>query len=70
MKDGRRRGRDRPARGLRHRQVKAEAAGLKVMNVADAARWADIVIVLTPDELQATSTSDHLEANMKQGAAL
>jgi ketol-acid reductoisomerase len=49
---------------------KAEAAGLKVMNVADAARWADVVMMLTPDELQADIYKDHLEANMKEGAAL
>ncbi|MGJ3264528.1 MAG: ketol-acid reductoisomerase, partial [Salinarimonas sp.] len=49
---------------------KAEAAGLKVMSVADAARWADVVMMLTPDELQADIYKDHLEANMKQGAAL
>ncbi|WP_029031878.1 ketol-acid reductoisomerase [Salinarimonas rosea] len=49
---------------------KAEAAGLKVMSVADAARWADVVMMLTPDELQADIYAEHLDANMKQGAAL
>jgi ketol-acid reductoisomerase len=33
--------------------VKAEKAGLKVMDVPEAARWADVVMMLTPDELQA-----------------
>ena len=28
-------------------------AGLKVMNAAEAAKWADVIMVLTPDELQA-----------------
>ena len=32
---------------------KAEAAGFKVMTPAEAAKWADIVMVLAPDELQA-----------------
>src|SRR3569832_1632858 len=32
---------------------KAEAAGFKVMNVADAAKWADVMMMVTPDELQA-----------------
>jgi ketol-acid reductoisomerase len=32
---------------------KAEAEGLKVMDVAEAARWADVMMMLTPDELQA-----------------
>ena len=49
---------------------KAEAEGLKVMSVADAAKWADVVMMLTPDELQADIYRDELHANMKQGAAL
>ena len=32
---------------------KAEADGFKVMNVADAAKWADLLMMATPDELQA-----------------
>ena len=31
---------------------KAEQAGLKVMNISDAAEWADVVMILAPDELQ------------------
>jgi ketol-acid reductoisomerase len=49
---------------------KAEKEGLKVMEVADAAKWADIIMMLTPDELQADIYRDHLAANMKRGAAL
>ena len=49
---------------------KAEAAGFKVMNVAEAAKWADVVMMLTPDELQADIYRDDLHDNMKQGAAL
>src|SRR6202048_663167 len=49
---------------------KAEKEGLKVMEVAEAAKWADIIMMLTPDELQADIYKDHLAANMKQGAAL
>jgi len=49
---------------------KAEAAGLAVLSPADAAKWADIVMVLTPDELQAALYRDDLHANMRQGAAL
>ena len=49
---------------------KAEAEGIKVMTVADAAKWADIVMMLTPDELQAEIYRDQLAPNMKQGAAL
>ena len=36
---------------------KAEAAGLKVMTPAEAAKWADVVMMLTPDELQAEITA-------------
>jgi ketol-acid reductoisomerase len=49
---------------------KAEAEGLKVMEVAEAAKWADVIMMLTPDELQGDIYRDHLHANMKNGAAL
>jgi ketol-acid reductoisomerase len=49
---------------------KAEGAGFEVMSPADAAKWADVVMVLTPDELQADLYRDHLGPNMKQGAAI
>ncbi|MDF2116678.1 ketol-acid reductoisomerase [Roseiarcaceae bacterium H3SJ34-1] len=49
---------------------KAEGEGLKVMEVAEAAKWADVVMMLTPDELQADIYRNDLEANMKPGAAL
>jgi ketol-acid reductoisomerase len=50
--------------------AKAEAEGLTVMPVADAAKWADVVMILTPDELQRDIYNEHLKDNMKQGAAL
>ncbi len=40
------------------------------MEVAEAARWADVMMMLTPDELQADIYTAHLAGNMKQGAAL
>ena len=49
---------------------KAEGEGLKVMTVVEAAKWADVVMMLTPDELQADIYRDELAPNMKQGAAL
>ncbi|RFB75053.1 ketol-acid reductoisomerase [Methylovirgula sp. 4M-Z18] len=49
---------------------KAEGEGLKVMSVADAAKWADVVMMLTPDELQADIYNAELAPNMKTGAAL
>jgi ketol-acid reductoisomerase len=49
---------------------KAEAAGLMVLSPKDAAKWADIIMVLTPDELQARLYIDDLAPHMKKGAAL
>ncbi len=39
---------------------KAEAEGFRVLEVADAAREADVVMMLTPDELQAEIYRDSL----------
>jgi ketol-acid reductoisomerase len=50
--------------------AKAEGEGLKVMSVPDAAKWADVVMMLTPDELQGKIWKNDLEPNMKKGAAL
>src|SRR4051812_39714703 len=50
--------------------AKAEKENLPVMGVAEAAKWADVIMMLTPDELQADIYRDHLHANMKDGAAL
>jgi len=50
--------------------AKAEAAGLKVMEPAEAARWADMVMVLTPDEGQGDLYRDSLHANMRPGSAM
>jgi ketol-acid reductoisomerase len=49
---------------------KAEKEGLKVMEVADAAKWADVIMMLTPDELQADIYKESLAPSMKQGAML
>ncbi|MGH6610093.1 MAG: NAD(P)-binding domain-containing protein, partial [Burkholderiaceae bacterium] len=49
---------------------KAEAAGMKVKEVADAVKDADVVMVLLPDENHAQVYSESIGANMKQGAAL
>ncbi|MGN6459978.1 MAG: NAD(P)-dependent oxidoreductase, partial [Pseudolabrys sp.] len=49
---------------------KAEGEKFKVMEVAEAAKWADVVMMLTPDELQGDIYRDHLHANLKNGAAL
>ncbi len=49
---------------------KAKKEKLKVMTPAEAAKWADIVMVLVPDELQADLYKDELLPNMKKGSAL
>lgn len=49
---------------------KAEAAGFKCMTPTEAAKWADVMMMLTPDELQADIYRAELHPNMKQGAAL
>src|SRR5262245_16448472 len=49
---------------------KAEGEKLKVMEVADAAKWADVMMMLTPDELQADIYRDHIAKNIKDGAAI
>ena len=50
--------------------AKAEAAGFKVMSAAEAAKWADVMMMAAPDEFQADIYKNELVANMKQGAAL
>ena len=49
---------------------KAQSVQLPVKEVADAAKWADVMMMLTPDELQADIYREHLADQMKQGAAL
>jgi ketol-acid reductoisomerase len=49
---------------------KAQGEGLKVLSVAEAGAWADVVMMLTPDELQADIYRDHLHKTMKEGSAL
>jgi ketol-acid reductoisomerase len=49
---------------------KAESQGLKVMSLSDAAAWADVVMILTPDELQAQIYKNHVEQRMREGTSL
>jgi ketol-acid reductoisomerase len=51
-------------------RAKAEAAGLQVMTVADAAAAADFVMILTPDTGQAALYRDHIAPAMKPGKTL
>lgn len=49
---------------------KAEGAGLKVMAPAEAAKWADVTMILAPDELHAAIYRDDLVKNLREGSAL
>ena len=50
--------------------AKAKAVGFTVLDPAEAAKQADIVMVLAPDEHHAAIYRDSLAPNMKKGAAL
>ena len=50
--------------------VKANEAGIRVMSVEEASAWADVVMVLAPDEFQANIYSENIEPNLRQGVAL
>ncbi|ATQ42304.1 ketol-acid reductoisomerase [Caulobacter mirabilis] len=49
---------------------KAEAEGVKVMTVAEAAAWADAIMILAPDELQRGIYENEIAPNIRDGAAL
>jgi ketol-acid reductoisomerase len=49
---------------------KAEADGFKVMTVAEAAAWADLMMMAAPDELQADIYKDEIAGNIRDGAAI
>ena len=50
--------------------AKAEAKGFEVKTVAEAAKAADVVMILTPDELQAEIFEREIKPNLKSGAAI
>jgi ketol-acid reductoisomerase len=50
--------------------AKAQAAGLHVMEPGEAAVWADVVMVLTPDEGQGDLYREKLAPNMRPGTAM
>ncbi len=51
-------------------EAKAKAAGLAVQSIEVAAKGADLVMILAPDEHQARLYREQIATNMKQGAAL
>ncbi|MBQ9060041.1 MAG: ketol-acid reductoisomerase [Firmicutes bacterium] len=50
--------------------AKAEAAGLKVLGIEEAAEAGDIVMILMPDEIQARVYKEQIEKHMKEGDVL
>ena len=50
--------------------AKAEAAGLTVKNVADAAAAADMIMILLPDEVQKEIYNKEIAPNLKEGDIL
>ena len=51
-------------------KAKAEAAGLKVMTVADAAKAAQVIMFLTPDTNQSQTYKEHIAQHMTKGKTL
>ncbi len=49
---------------------KAEAAGLAVKSIEEAVAWADVIMILAPDEFQADLYKNEVEPNLQQGAVL
>ena len=50
--------------------IKAKDYGLKTMSIDDAVKWADIVQILIPDEVQAKVYEEQIEPNMREGQYL
>ena len=50
--------------------AKAEAEGIKVMEPAEAAEWADVLMILAPDEIQADLYVAEIHDNLKPGSAI
>ena len=49
---------------------KVKNAGFKVMTPSEAASWADIIMMLTPDELQSEIYNNEIAENIKEGTAI
>jgi ketol-acid reductoisomerase len=49
---------------------KAKAAGLRVLSVAEAAQWADVIMILIPDQYQSKVYKAEIEAHLTAGKTL
>lgn len=52
------------------RREKASAAGLQVLNTDEAAKAADLIMILTPDQTQADIYKESIEQNLTEGKVL
>jgi len=50
--------------------AKAQKAGLEVLTPAEAAKWADVIMILTPDQSQAKLYADEIAPNLTAGKTL
>ena len=50
--------------------IKAKEAGIRVMSVEEASAWADVVMLLAPDEFQGKIYAENIEPHLKQVVAL
>src|SRR5581483_3276038 len=51
-------------------RAKAEKAGLAVLSIADAAKWADVIMILVPDQSQAEVYKEHIAQHLSKGKLL
>ncbi len=51
-------------------KAKAEEAGFPVLTAAEAAAWADVVVILAPDQYQRQLYADDIEPNLSAGNAI
>lgn len=56
--------------GLSKSQKEAENAGIKVMSIEDSVKWADVVILLVPDELHASVYEENIKPYLTAGKYL
>ncbi len=49
---------------------KAEGANFKVLSPSDAAKWADVSMIVAPDEVQSALYRDDMRANLRPGTAI
>ncbi|SEI16069.1 MULTISPECIES: ketol-acid reductoisomerase [unclassified Leifsonia] len=49
---------------------KAEEAGFRVLSASEAAAWADVIVILAPDQVQRHLFADDIKDNLQEGNAL